>query len=275
MIEELFAIEKETYRDSPLHRLDARVKLIVAFAAIIALVSYPVSTPVYLLGAVFALFYLVLWVISGLSPLVYMARLLLILPFGLSIMVLQIFFPNRFFPGTVALFSLPLGITVYAGSVQFALILFVKFLLCISFIILLSSTTRVQDMLVGARRLGFPSEFTLIMGMMIRYLFVFGQMFFRIRNALETRCFNAFDRSLPYMYRMRQMGYTIGTMFIRSYEQGERVYTSMLCRGYGRDSYLFVERKPLKGSEWVFLSLALLFIVTVPLSVWLTSFRLF
>jgi cobalt/nickel transport system permease protein len=74
---------------------------------------------------------------------------------------------------------------------------------------------------------------------------------------------------------MKQIGYTVGTIFVRSYEQGERVYTSMLCRGYGRDSFLFVEKKPLKGSEWAVLSFSLLFIVAVPLAVWLTAVRLF
>jgi cobalt/nickel transport system permease protein len=64
-------------------------------------------------------------------------------------------------------------------------------------------------------------------------------------------------------------------MFIRSYEQGERVYTSMLCRGYGRDSHLFVAKKPLRAGEWAFLSFALVFIIAVPLAIWLTSFSLF
>ena len=45
---------------------------------------------------------------------------------------------------------------------------------------------------------------------------------------------------------MKQVGYTIGTIFIRSYEQGERVYTSMLCRGYGRDSHIFLYKKTLE-----------------------------
>jgi len=111
--------------------------------------------------------------------------------------------------------------------------------------------------------------------MMIRYLFVFGYMFRKINETLKTKCFDAFDRHLPYRYRLQQIGYTMGTMFIRSYEQGERVYTSMLCRGYGRDSFLFVEKKPLKGSEWAILSLSLLFIIAVPLVVWLTAVRLF
>ena len=43
MIEELFDIERFANRDSFMHRLDARVKIIVVFAAIIAMVSIPYS----------------------------------------------------------------------------------------------------------------------------------------------------------------------------------------------------------------------------------------
>ena len=78
-------------------------------------------------------------------------------------------------------------------------------------------------------------------------------MFRKINETLETKCFDAFDATLPYRYRLRQLGYTIGTMFIRSYEQGERVYTSMLCRGYGRNSHLFLKKKHSDGPEWGFL----------------------
>jgi cobalt/nickel transport system permease protein len=155
------------------------------------------------------------------------------------------------------------------------MILAVKFLISISFIILLSSTTKMQDLLQGASRLGLPPEIALALGMMIRYLFVFGYIFRKVNETLKTKCFDAFDRHLPYRYRLRQLGYTIGTMFIRSYEQGERVYTSMLCRGYGRESYLFVTKKPLHYYEWAFLSLTLLFIVATPIVIWLTAIRLF
>ena len=135
------------------------------------------------------------------------------------------------------------GISIYAESIQFALILLVKFVVTISFIILLSSTTKLQDLLDGARRLGLPAEFALALGMMIRYLFVFGYMYRKIVQTLETKAFDPFDKNLPYRYRMRQIGYTIGTMFIRSYEQGERVYTSMLCRGYGKTQPPFYQEK--------------------------------
>jgi cobalt/nickel transport system permease protein len=275
MIEELFQIERDAYRDSVIHRIDARVKIAIAFAAIIALVAVPYSTMVYTVGAIFFLFFLVLWTCTRLSPLVYAKRLMTIVPLWGMVIFFQIFFKNKYYTEYHVFMSLPLGISIYYESIEFAFILLAKFIICISFIILLSSTTKMHEMLEGAARMGLPAEFALALGMMIRYLFVFGYMFRKINETLKTKCFDAFDRQLPYRYRLRQIGYTIGTMFIRSYEQGERVYTSMICRGYGRESYLFVERKPLKVREWAFLTLSLIFIIAVPITIWLTAIRLF
>lgn len=271
MIEELFYIEKQAYHNSFMHRLDARVKIILAFAAIIAIVAVPYSTMVYTVGAIFFCFFAVLWGASGVSPVVFLKRLAAIVPLWGIIILFQIFLKNKYYTDYTVLYSLPLGISIYAESVEFACILAVKFLISISFIILLSSTTKLQDLLQGASRLGLPAELALALGMMIRYLFVFGYIFRKINETLKTKCFDAFDRHLPYRYRLRQLGYTIGTMFIRSYEQGERVYTSMLCRGYGRDSHLFVTKKPLLIGEWVFLFGCIVFIVAVPLGIWLNQ----
>jgi cobalt/nickel transport system permease protein len=226
-------------------------------------------------GTVFFAFFVLLWVASGVSPIVYAKRLVAIVPLWGIIILFQIFFKNKYYTEYHVLYTLPLGISIYAESIEFAGILAAKFLICISFIILLSSTTKMQDLLQGASRLGLPAEIALALGMMIRYLFVFGYIFRKVNETLKTKCFDAFDRHLPYRYRLRQLGYTIGTMFIRSYEQGERVYTSMLCRGYGRDSHLFIAKKPLRTSEWAFLSVCMLFIIAVPLTVWLTALRFF
>ncbi|MEI7432702.1 MAG: cobalt ECF transporter T component CbiQ [Methanomicrobiales archaeon] len=269
MIEELFDIERYAYRDSIMHRLDARVKIIVAFAAIIAMVSIPYSPVVLTVGAVFFIFFIVLWSLTRLSPMVYLRRALLIIPLWGIVILFQIFIKNPYYTEYTTVATLPFGINIYAESIQFAFILLVKFVITISFIILLSSTTKVQDMLDGGRRLGLPAEFALALGMMIRYLFVFGYMYRKIVQALETKAFDPFDRNLPYQYRMRQIGYTIGTMFIRSYEQGERVYTSMLCRGYGRQSHLFLKKKGFKTSEWTFLVICLGFIIIIPVMAWL------
>lgn len=269
MIEELHNIERQAMRDSPVHGLDPRIKIITCFAAIIATVAYPYSLSVWILGVVFFAFFLVLWFLSGLTAVTYIKRLLLILPFGIFIIFFQIFFANARYDTVTVLYSLPLGINVYLESVEFSIILLIKFLVCISFIILLSSTTTMQNLLTGARRLGLPPEFALVIGLMIRYLFVFADIFERVSNVFKTKCFNSLDRSLPYMYRLRILGYTVGTIFLRSYEQGERTYISMLCRGYSKDSFLYVEKKGLKRSEIAILCIFLAFIIVVPVSVYI------
>jgi len=108
-----------------------------------------------------------------------------------------------------------------------------------------------------------------------RYLFVFGYMYRKIVQTLETKAFDPFDRNLPYRYRMRQIGYTIGTMFVRSYEQGERVYMSMLCRGYGKHSHLFLKKKGISSTEWAFLVVSLGFIVIIPVWVWFSKYSIY
>lgn len=269
MIDDLFLIEGQAYRRSIIHSLDARVKILLSLAVIIAIVAFPYSREVMYLGAIFFLLFVTLWLAAFLSPLHYLKRLVMILPFGIFIIGFQLIFQNPYYEVFHPVVDLPLGIHIYAESIEFAGILLVKFLVCISFIILLSSTTKMQDMLEGAGRLGLPAEFTLMIGMMVRYLFVFAEMLRKIRNSLDTRCFDPFNNSLPYRYRFRQLGYTIGMMFIRSYEQGERTYVSMLCRGYGMDSHLYIGKKPMNAGEWVFLTLSFLFVIGASVGVFL------
>ncbi len=71
------------------------------------------------------------------------------------------------------------------------------------------------------------------------------------------------------------MGYILGTMFIRAYEQGERVYLSMLCRGYGKHSFLLVRKKALCRGDVAFLCLSMSFVIIVPVAIWLGPARLF
>jgi cobalt/nickel transport system permease protein len=269
MIDDLYFIEKSAYGESIVHRLDARIKLLIALAAIVAIVALPYSTKVYELGAVLFVLFALLWAASRLPPAVYLRRLVLILPFSIFLVGFQVFVKNPYYDAFHTIATLPFGIEIYAESVEFASILLVKFIVSISFIILLSSTTRMQDMIEAAGRLGLPREFTLTLGMMVRYIFVFAEMFGKIRTAMETRCFDPLDRTLPYRYRLHQVGYTVGTIFIRSYEQGERTYTSMLCRGYGANAGLYIRRKPLRHGEIAFFAATFGFIVLSTIVVYL------
>jgi len=271
MIEDLFFIEKQASRKSPVHDLDARAKIILCFAAVVAMVAVPYSPVVFPVGLVFFLLFALLWGLSRLSPLVYARRLVMVIPFGFFLISVQIFVQNPYYTVYTSIADLPLGIHIYQQSVEFALVLLVKFLVCISYIILLSSTTRVPDLLEGAGRLGLPAEFSLVLGMMVRYIFVFGYTARKVKESLFSRCFSAFDRNLPYRYRLRVLAYTIGTLFLRSYEQGERTYMAMLCRGYGRESHLYIRKKPLRERDILFLVVSLPVIVCTPVIAWISA----
>ena len=254
MIEELAMIEYDASRHSRIHHLDGRVKLIAVFLFIILIVSYPISSGIFYVAPPLFILFSIVWAMTGLSGLTYLKRLMLTLPFGMFIIIFQVFFKNPYYT-TWTPIALPFPFpAIYLESVEFAGILLLKFLLCISSIILLSSTTPMQEILRAGRRLGLPPVMALSLGMMIRYLFLFAEMYARIQQALKGRNFDPWNKKLPYQYRLRTLGYAMGVLFLRSYEQGERTYTAMLCRGYGAHSFEQVQKKPLTRADLVFLS---------------------
>jgi cobalt/nickel transport system permease protein len=91
----------------------------------------------------------------------------------------------------------------------------------------LAATTEPQDLLRGLTRLRVPALLVQIMGFMIRYLEVVTDELRRMRIARESRGFQARDpRQWPVLAR------SFGSLFIRSFERGERVHLAMLSRGY-------------------------------------------
>jgi cobalt/nickel transport system permease protein len=63
------------------------------------------------------------------------------------------------------------------------------------------------------------------------------------------------------MWRLKKVGETIGMMFLRSYEQGEKVYFSMLSRGYSDNSNLYAGDKKLNIKDFIFISITLSLII--------------
>ncbi|GAA4117213.1 cobalt ECF transporter T component CbiQ [Nocardioides fonticola] len=93
--------------------------------------------------------------------------------------------------------------------------------------LLLAATTEPQALLAGLERLRMPAQLVAIMAFMVRYLDVVTAEFGRMRVAREARGFSARDpRHWPVLAR------SVGALFIRSYERGERVHLAMLARGF-------------------------------------------
>ncbi|MFC6930394.1 cobalt ECF transporter T component CbiQ [Actinomadura yumaensis] len=93
--------------------------------------------------------------------------------------------------------------------------------------ILLAATTEPRVLLLGIERLRMPQLITQIATFMLRYGDVVTAELARMRVARASRGFEARD--------LRDAGVlakSVGALFLRSYERGERVHLAMVSRGY-------------------------------------------
>jgi cobalt/nickel transport system permease protein len=251
----LTELERETYKKSPIHGVDGRIKIILTLAITVYVVALSrMDTLNFTKLAILEAYLLILMLISKLEISHIAARFAIAVPFGLGISILQPFIKQPFIHDFTIIYMMPMGIEITREGMLYGAILFAKFIVCISSLILLSSTTPMSELVASARRLGLPREMSLLFTMMVRYLFVFWNMLGRIRTAQKTRCFEIWNKKVPRKWILEQIGFTISSLFIRSYEQGERTYQSMLCRGYNADAQVYVGKKKLQVPDIVLLA---------------------
>ncbi|MCZ7401644.1 MAG: cobalt ECF transporter T component CbiQ [Candidatus Methanoperedens sp.] len=262
----LTELERETYKKSPIHGIDGRIKIILTLAVTVYVVSLSrMDTLNFSKLAILEAYLLILMLFSKLEISHIAARFAIALPFGLGIAILQPFLKQPFIHDFTIIYMMPMGIEITREGMLYGAILFAKFMVCISSLILLSSTTPMSELVSSSRRLGLPREMALLFTMMVRYLFVFWNMLGRIRTAQKTRCFEIWNKKVPRKWILEQIGFTISSLFIRSYEQGERTYQSMLCRGYNVDAQVYVGKKKLKVPDIFLLAGTFVIIAAVQL----------
>ncbi|MDI6882190.1 MAG: cobalt ECF transporter T component CbiQ [Methanothermobacter sp.] len=253
-MEDLLSIERETLKESPIHHLDGRIKIIISLIIIV----YAVSTSNLLILFIMEAYLLFLLSVSRI-PLSYtLKRLFLILPFGGFIALFQLFIRA----GDI-IWTGPLGVHVTMQGLLFGILLFAKITVSITAIILLSSTTPMQELTNSMRGIGIPHTFIMLLSLTIRYLFFFYDELERIKNAQKTRCFDIWNKNTGYSWRLRKIGETIAMIFLRAYEQGEKTYLSMLSRGYSQESQMYHEKTPLKRADILFIILNIAFIIVL------------
>ncbi|MDI3484202.1 MAG: cobalt/nickel transport system permease protein, partial [Methanobacteriaceae archaeon] len=86
-MEDLLSIERETLKESPIHHLDGRIKIIISLIIIV----YAVSTSNLLILSIMEAYLLILLSISRVPFSYTLKRLFLILPFGGFIALFQLF----------------------------------------------------------------------------------------------------------------------------------------------------------------------------------------
>jgi len=211
---------------SPLHRLDARVKVPVALALILCISLAPTGVfGVYV--AYFALI-MALAVLARLEPGLVLRRSLVALPFAGAAAALIFTVPGQ----TLARVPLLSWAISVEGLLRFSSIVF-KSLLAAQAAVLLLAVTRFTDTLWALGELRMPRTLVGIVSFMLRYLFVLADEAGRMARAREARSASLEDRQRrSILFEARTTGRMIGALIVRSIERSERVYNAMLARGY-------------------------------------------
>lgn len=207
------------------HNTDPRAKVVAVF--IFIFFTATMTRPLFLLSAV--TFWTAVLLAAGI-PLGYvLRRLTWIIPFAGFLIVLFPFVT----PGDVVWtgqFGM-LKVTATAQGIDRAIMLLLRVLSSVLGLITLMSTTRFNLLLKALSDLKVPGIIIQMVEFTIRYLFVSFEELKRMRRARKSRGF-VLGKNIWHLHTLRTLSQMIGTMFLRAYERGDRVYIAMISRGF-------------------------------------------
>jgi cobalt/nickel transport system permease protein len=221
-------------RASPVHALAPECKIVATVAFVFAVVATP-RDAIWAFGLYAAIVAGLAW-LAQIPVSVFARRLAIELPFVAFAVLLPIVGTG---PHTEVL-----GVSLSVPGLWGAWNILMKGTLGVAATGILVTTTDVRDLLQGLDRLHVPKAFTAITSFMIRYAEVVAGELRAMRIARVSR-----GHDPRWIWQARAVAATAGTLFIRSYERGERVYLAMASRGYGNEVPTTTVRAPV--SDWL------------------------
>jgi len=212
--------------NSPLHRMDGRVKTVVFLGAVI--LSSILTHWMLALG---------LWVVAVslfLSLHFEVRALLLRLLMPLSI-AWVVFLSALFTQGSHPLFVIPLKfltLTAWQEGAMQGLLLFMRIMAAVTLATLLAFSTPMIEILETLRLCKVPNTIIDIADMMYRYIFIIQDTAHTMRRAQLSRMG---DRG-SWVQRVGDTGRLACNILIKSLDSSTRIYQAMLARGYSEDA---------------------------------------
>jgi cobalt/nickel transport system permease protein len=250
--------------DSPIHRLDPRVKLVGALGFILAAALTPDGA--WLAFAALAVLWLALTLLSDVPLGVLLRRGLVALPFAAAAVTVLFTLPGQ------ALLTVQVPLTGWqlsisdAGLIRFVTIL-LKSWVSVLMAALLVATTIFPDLLRAMRGIGIPSVLVGVIAFMYRYIFVLVdevQTMLRAREARSAAGPAGQKSGGTVFWRARIVGSMVGSLFVRSLARSERVYQAMASRGYAGEPR-WLDKPKMRPIDVVWLVAMLLVLVLIQL----------
>lgn len=259
------AFDRYHFRQSPIHNLDPRVKVLVTIAFILSNAILPNGS-----WSAFALAWLVLLMINDQSKLglgFTFKRSFVALPFAL-VAISAIFSPLG-----EPLMEWNLGIITLIptdyGVIRFLSIL-ARSWLSVQMAILLVATTQFPDLIHAFEHLRVPRILTSIIAFLYRYLFVLTDEVFRLLRARDARSAGlpGVKRGGSILWRAKTTGNMAGQLFLRSYERSDRIYNAMISRGY-TGHLRTLNPHEINRLDWFMLTLSSFILILIQLVGWI------
>jgi cobalt/nickel transport system permease protein len=205
------------HEPGPLHRLPAQCKLAATVLFVFAVVATP-REQFWAFGVQAGL--VLLAAVIGRVPILSVVRRLVIeVPFLVFAVLLPIVGRG---PRVEVL-----GVNLSEAGLWAAWNIVIKGTIGVAASIVLASTTTIPQILDGLERLRVPRVIVAITAFMIRYGDVISDEVRRLSIARQSRGGRG-----GRFGQVRVLASTAGSLFVRSYERGERVYLAMESRGY-------------------------------------------
>ena len=204
---------------SPVHRLDARAKLLGLAGLTVVAATAPAAAWPLLCGCGVLLAAVAL--VARVPPSVLWRRARVVLPLVALAAASVPFVRTGGADHAVGPLSVSdAGLTVFALAVAKAAVGTLS-------AVLLAATTSVTDALEGLRRLHVPALLVAIAGVTWRYVFVLAAELARMRTALAAR-----GHRPRHLLQTAATGRLATALFLRAHARGERVHVAMAARGW-------------------------------------------
>jgi cobalt/nickel transport system permease protein len=233
-------IDKFAYQDSPVHRLDSRVKFIVVLIFTAVVISLPRTSPSVL--ACYAVGPFTILVLGRIPLRFAFKHILMVSPF---VLVLALSCP--LYDKTPV--SVAFGPFLWKSSLGWmrCFVILAKFIVTMLALIGLVSTTRFNDLLTGLQRLGLPRLLIIQLGFLYRYIFV---LIDRAHHILRARAGRKL-RNLGTKAELKIAAAMLGSLLICSLDTAERINIAMQARGFDKN-WRSLSKLQIRRSDLIF-----------------------
>ena len=211
-------IDRYAGMDSPIHRIEPRIK-VISFGVLIVSAVFAGTVQAALLFLVVAA---ALLLASRLPVRFILARVKVISVFVIPILILM--------PFTVTgtpVFSLG-PLVASAEGISFAVLVTIRSVAAIVLVVTMLGTQRFDTTLKALALLRVPGIIIQMLLFTYRYIYVMIDEFLRIWSSMRAKGYKfRFSR-----HGLSMIGNLIGMLLIKSYERAERVYQAMIAKGY-------------------------------------------